>query len=97
MAEVRDLAIIILAAIFILIGLGIGIIIVLLISLVKQLRKKVGPLLDSALGTLNNIEGTSSLVSETLVRPIIRAASYGVGIRAALGALTRMTKKKGGR
>ncbi len=97
MAEVRDLAIIILAVIFILLGLGGGILVVLLISLAVLVRRKVGPLLDSALGTLNTIEGTSTFVSETMVRPIIRVASFGVGARAALGALTRLRKKRGGK
>ena len=96
MAEVRDLAIIILAAIFILLGLGFGILVVLLISLAVLLRRKVGPLLDSALGTLNTIEGTSSFVSETVVRPIIKVTSFGAGARAAVLAFARLRKKKRG-
>lgn len=97
MAEVRDLAIIILAAIFILIGLGLGILVVMLVSLAFMIRKKVGPLLDSALSTINTIEGTSSFVSDTMVRPIIRATSIGVGARTAISTLLRLRKKKGGR
>lgn len=97
MAELRDLAVIILAAIFILVGLGLGVLLVMLISLIVLLRKKVVPLLDSARGTLTTIEGTSSFVSDTMVRPIIRAASFGVGMRAAIGTLTRLRKKKGGK
>lgn len=97
MAEVRDLAIIILAAIFILVGLGAGVLVVMLVSLVSIVRKKIRPLLDSATGTLNNIEGTSSFVSETIVRPVIRVASFGVGARAAMSALLRLRRRKGGR
>lgn len=97
MAEVRDLAIIILAAIFILIGLGLGVLIVMLVSLASMVRKRVGPLLDSALGTLNTIEGTSGFVSDSLVRPIIRAASLGTGVKTALSIFFRLRKKKGGR
>ncbi|HLB12717.1 MAG TPA: hypothetical protein VJO15_07150 [Dehalococcoidia bacterium] len=97
MAEVRDLAIIILAAIFILLGLGFGVFLVLLISLALLVRKKVAPILDSALGTLNTIEGTSSFVSDTMVRPMIRVASIGAGVGAAVRAFTRFKKKRGGK
>ena len=97
MAEVRDLAIIILAAIFIIIGLGTGILIVMLVSLALMVRKKVGPLLDSALSTLNTIEGTSSFVSDKMVHPIIRVASFGTGAKVAFSTLLRLRKKKGGR
>lgn len=97
MAELRDLAVIILAVIFILVGMGMGVLVVMLISLAVLVRRKVGPLLDSARGTLSAIEGTSSLVSDSVVRPIIKVASFGAGVRAAAGILTRLRKKKGGK
>ncbi|MDP2663122.1 MAG: hypothetical protein Q8R28_20600 [Dehalococcoidia bacterium] len=97
MAEVRDLAIIILAAIFILIGLGLGVLVVMMVSLVFLIRKRLGPLLDSALSTLDTIESASSFVSDTMVRPIIKATSFGVGAKAAVSTILRLRKRKGGR
>lgn len=97
MAEVRDVAIIVLAAIFIIVGLGGAVLMFMLIGLVRTARKKVGPLLDSVLSTINTIEGTSSFVSDTMVRPIIRVASFGAGVKATMTAMARLRKRKGGR
>jgi hypothetical protein len=97
LVDLRDLAIVILAALFILVGLLMVVLAVLLIGLAAMIRGKLGPILDSARGTLTNIEGTSGFVSETVVQPIVRVASFAAGARRAMGILTGLSKKREGK
>ncbi len=61
------------------------IVIVQVWQLVRLLRGEVMPILDTVRRTTNTVQGTAEFVSETTVRPLIRAAS-------AMAAATRFVR-----
>ena len=61
------------------------------------LFRKLGAVLDSAKGTLGNIQGTSRFMSETVIRPVIRVASIAQGGRHAAEKIVRFSRRKGGK
>ncbi len=87
MSFVRDVAIIILAIESIVIG---GVLIVLVfevISLIRLLQNEIKPILNSADETMRTMRGTTNFVSDTLVRPVVRASSFAAGVSQALRIL----------
>lgn len=89
MAFVRDLAIILLA----IESLVIGIVLIILIwevrNLTKLLRDEIKPIIHSADETVRTVRGTTTFVSETLVKPVVRASSFASGVAQALRILVR--------
>jgi len=59
--------------------------------------RRVKPILDSAKGTLGNIQGTSSFVSDVLVKPVIKVVSFATGVRKAMAVVAGLSKRKGGK
>jgi len=55
---------------------------------------KVRPFLDSATATARNVQGTSVIVSETIVKPIIKVRSFASGVQRAMGIMTRLSRRK---
>jgi len=90
LADFRDLAIIV----FALLGIGAAL---LFIAVNIMVMRKVLPLLDAAKGTLGNIRGTSSFVSETVVKPVIKVVSFAFGVRKAAEVIVGLSRRKGGR
>ena len=88
LATIRDVAIIILAAI------GIIQLLVMLV-LTISLYKKVGPVLESTKATMDNFRGTSAFMSDTMVRPLIKVASVAFGVRESLSTITRIMQRRG--
>ncbi len=89
MAEIRDIAIIVVGVLAI-------ILILLMIALTALLLVKVGPILDSAKGTLSNVRGTSTFVSDMAVKPIVRTLGFASGVRKAVGVILSLTRRKKG-
>ena len=87
LSELRDLFIVIYA------GLGI-VATVLIIVFTLLLYFKVSPILDSAAGTARNVRGTSTFVSDTIVKPIIKVRSFTSGVQRAMGIVTRLSGRK---
>lgn len=87
LAQLRDLVVVIFAV------LGIGAFL-LFISLMIILYRKVGPILDTARSTFGDIRGTSSFVSDTLVKPLIKLVSLASGTRKAIGFLMKFSRRK---
>lgn len=83
LAGVRDIAIIVLA----LESIAIGVLLIMLLwqvrSLTLLLEEQVKPMLDSLQETLGTVKGTTSLVSETIVRPAIKISGFASGVRRA--------------
>lgn len=87
-ATARDIAIIILAVESIVIG-GLLIFLILQVrSLIRLLREEVKPILDSTRETVGTVRGTTALLSETLVSPVVEVAGYLAGIRQVLRTLS---------
>ena len=89
LASVRDLAIILLALESLVIGVVLVVLILEIRNLAKLLRDEIKPILDSADETARTVRGTTSFVSETFVKPMIRVSSFASGVMQALRILTR--------
>jgi len=86
-ATLRDFAIIILALESIVVLFLLGVVIGLLWWLIQTVERKIIPILDSTSETVNTVRGTATFVSDTVVSPLIRAASYAAAIRRAAQVL----------
>ena len=91
---IRDLAIILLAVEFLIIG---GLLIVLVWQiwrLVRLLESEIKPLLDSANDTVNTVRGTSDFVSEKVVKPVVRVHSFVAGVKGGFRSLFKDRKRR---
>lgn len=87
-ATARDIAIIILAVESIVIG-GLLIFLILQVrSLIRLLQEEVRPILDSTRETVGTVRGTTTLLSETLVNPVVDVVGYLAGVRQVLRTLS---------
>ena len=69
-----------------------------LLGAVQTLVKDdVTPLVKSAHGTVQRVQGTATFVSETTVSPIIRVYGVFAGTRRAFGVLTGVAGRRRGR
>jgi hypothetical protein len=96
----RDVAIIALALVTLVIGLFLAILIFQLQSLIALLRNEIKPILESTNQTVSTVRGTTTFVSDAVVRPMITAASYASAVRQTIQTLSgsnRRAKKPGGR
>ena len=89
LASVRDLAIILLALESFVIGIVLIVLVWELRNLAKLLREEIKPILESADETARTVRGTTSFVSETFVRPMIRVSGFASGVMQALRILAR--------
>jgi hypothetical protein len=93
-AAVRDVSIIVLALVTIVIGLFLAILIFQLQSLIALLRDEIQPILRSTNQTVSTVRGTTTFVSDTVVRPLIETASMTAGVVGSLRALTGTDRRK---
>lgn len=89
MAFVRDLAIILLAVESLIIGVVLIVLIWEVRNLTKFLREEIKPILESADETVRTVRGTTTFVSETVVKPVVRVSSVAAGVWQALRLLSR--------
>lgn len=89
LATIRDIAIIALAVESFFIGLGLLLLAWQLFGLVRLLREEVKPMLESAQETMSAVKGTTSFLSDTVIIPFVKAASYGVALSRVLRFLGR--------
>jgi hypothetical protein len=88
LAAARDVAIILLAVLSLVIGALLVVLLLQLQSLIKLLREEIRPILASAQDTMGTVRGTTTVVSEYVVSPVARVASYVEGIRHTWEVLT---------
>lgn len=93
-AVIRDISIIVLALVTIIIGLFLVILIFQLQSLIALLRDEVKPILESANQTASTVRGTTTFVSDSVVKPMIGAASFAAGVGRTVRVLTGSDQKK---
>ena len=93
-AVIRDISIIVLALVTIVIGLFLVILIFQLQSLIVLLRDEVKPILESANQTASTVRGTTTFVSDSVVKPMIEAASFAAGVGRTIRVLTGSDQKK---
>lgn len=87
MAIARDIAIIILAVESIVIGALLAILVIQVIRLIRMMREEVLPILNSTQETVGTVKGTATFVSDRVVQPIVKVASYTAGAREAIKTL----------
>jgi hypothetical protein len=61
--------------------------IVEVLSLVRQLRNEIRPLMEQAQETVRTVQGTTEFVSSGLVKPAIQTASIAAGVMRTLSVL----------
>jgi hypothetical protein len=93
-AVLRDISIIVLALVTIIIGLLLALLLFQIQSLIVLLRDEIKPILHSTNETVSTVKGTTSFVSDAVVRPMIDAASMTAGVMGSLRALTRTNGRK---
>jgi hypothetical protein len=93
-AVLRDISIIVLALVTVVIGLFLTILIFQLQSLTALLRDEIKPILDSANQTANTVRGTTTFVSDAVVSPMIKVASFAAGVGQTLRVLTGSDHKR---
>lgn len=86
-AVIRDIAIIALAVVTLVIGAFLAILIFQLQSLIALLRDEIKPILESANETASTVRGTTSFVSDAMVKPMITTASYVSAVRQTIKVL----------
>ena len=94
---IRDVAIIVVAAMSIVAGLLLIVLILEVRSLARLLRQETKPILDSAQKTMGTVQGTAGFVSDNFVAPFIRLASLLAGVQTAVQFLARRPwRRRGG-
>ena len=63
--------------------------IVEVLSLVRQLRNEIRPLMEQAQETVRTVQGTTEFVSSGLVKPAIQTASIAAGVMRTIAVLRR--------
>ena len=94
LADLRDLAIIILALESIIIGALLVLLLWQLRSLTILLQEQIKPMLDSMQKTIGTVKGTTSLVSETIVMPAVKISGFATGVRKAMQVLFRFNQPR---
>lgn len=84
---VRDIFIIALALESCLFGIVLMMLLIMVIRLVNMLEFEIKPILEKTNETVGTIRGTTTFVSQNVVRPVTRASAYAAGIRTGLKAL----------
>jgi predicted PurR-regulated permease PerM len=99
----RDISVIILALESIVMLLLLIVVIGMLWWLIQTLEKKITPILDTTKETVNNVSetvntvrGTATFMSDTVVLPVIKAASYASGVKRAIQTLTKWRSMRSG-
>jgi len=84
---VRDIFIIVLALESCLFGIVLMLLLIMVIRLVNMLEFEIKPILEKTNETVGTIRGTTTFVSQNVVRPVTRASAYAAGIRSGLKTL----------
>jgi amino acid permease len=94
LANIRDVAIVILAIESILIGIILIVLVWEVIKLLKFLRKELKPLIDEMRETTNTVKGTTEILSEEIVSPAIKVSSTLAAARGVLKVLKAKVPNK---
>lgn len=90
---VRDIMIIALALESCVFGIVLMLLLIMVIRLVNMLEFEIKPVLQKTNETLGTVQGTTTFVTENVVRPVTKASSYMAGARRGLQTLFGDPKK----
>ncbi len=91
---IRDIAIIVLAFITLVTGVLLAVLIFQLQSLIALLRQEIYPILRSVNDTASTVRGTTTFVSDAVVNPVIKAASYASGVKQTFKTLVKSPSRR---
>ncbi|MCB8966165.1 MAG: hypothetical protein R3E31_18955 [Chloroflexota bacterium] len=86
-SAVRDILIIALALESCVFGVAILLLLIMVIRLVNMLEFEIKPILEKTNETIGMVRGTTTFVSENVVKPVTKANSYMIASRRALKTL----------
>jgi hypothetical protein len=93
-ANIRDIVIVLAAGVMMLTNLAIGAVLIVLVyrlqDLIHILRNEIQPTLANVSQTVRSVTGTARLVSDSVAKPTIRAASFVAGLQQ----VARVTRRK---
>ncbi len=93
-AVIRDIAIIILAIESLVIGVLLSLLIIQIRGLARMLQEEVQPILESTRETATAVRGTTVFISDTFVKPLIKAAGYASAANRVMGVLARTKRRR---
>lgn len=85
--SLRDMVIIALALGSCLFGISFIIMLIMIIRLVNMLEFEIKPILQQTNDTIGTLKGTTTFVSQNVVKPVTKASSYATGLRRGLKVL----------
>lgn len=85
--SLRDIFIIALALQSCLFGIILLLMLVMIVRLVNMLEFEIKPILEKTNETVGMVRGTTSFMSENVVKPVTTITSYAAGVRRGLSAL----------
>jgi hypothetical protein len=93
----RDIAIIILAFETLVVIFFLGVVTVLLIYVILTLEREIKPVLNATSETVYTVRGTTTFVSDTVVSPIMKAASIFGAVKGAVEAIAGLRTRGRGK
>ena len=93
----RDIAVIILAFETLVVIFFLGVVTVLLIYVILTLEREIKPVLNATSETVHTVRGTTTFVSDTVVSPIMRAASIFGAVKGAAQAIAGLRPRGRGK
>ena len=84
---IRDILIIVLALESCIFGVAILLLLIMVIRLVNMLEFEIKPILQKTNETVSMVRGTTTFVSDNVVKPVTKMSSYAVATRSALKIL----------
>jgi hypothetical protein len=84
---IRDVFVIALALESCVFGIVLMIMLIMLIRLVNTVEFEIKPILEQTYETMGTVRGTTTFVSQNVVRPVVKAKSYVAGFRGGFKAL----------
>jgi cytochrome b subunit of formate dehydrogenase len=93
----RDIAVIILAVETLVVIFFLGVVTVLLIYVILTLEREIKPVLNATSETVHTVRGTTTFVSDTVVSPIMRAASIVGAVKGAAQAIAGLRPRGRGK
>lgn len=90
----RDISIIVLALVTMITSIFLAILLVQLQSLIVLLREEIQPILESVNETAGTVKGTTAFVSDAVVSPMIKVASYAAGVRSTVRTLVSSPSRR---
>jgi hypothetical protein len=93
----RDIAVIILAFETLVVIFFLGVVTVLLIYVILTLEREIKPVLNATSETVHTVRGTTTFVSDTVVSPIMSAASIVGAVKGAAQAIAGLRPRGRGK